>query len=263
MGGQGLNHRVGAAASEQAHAVIIDGTRVELVLRRSARRSFALQVDQRGARVAVPLRTSLNEVDRFVHSHGRWLLDRLQAQAQTPAAPRLAVEDGGELPLFGQPLGLRLGEGRRPQWRPKADGGEELVLPVAGDPVRALLRALQVRALAWYRGRVEEYCHRLQLPVPAVRLSNAQTRWGSCSSRSGIRLHWRLIHLPPALIDYVVAHEVAHLVEMNHSPRFWGVVETLYPAWRTARAQLRAAAATLPVIGAHHAADRGRIEQED
>ena len=241
---------------------MIDGTRVELVLRRSARRSFALQVDHRGARVAVPLRTSLYEVDRFVRSHGRWLLDRLQARAQTPAAPRLAVEDGGELPLFGRALALRVAEGRRTHWRLRPDGGEELVLPAGIDPTRALLRALQARALAWYRGRVEEYCHRLQLPVPAVRLSNAQTRWGSCSSRSGIRLHWRLIHLPPALIDYVVAHEVAHLVEMNHSPRFWAVVEALYPAWRTARAQLRAAAATLPLIGVRHAGDSDPIGEQ-
>jgi hypothetical protein len=122
------------------------------------------------------------------------------------------------------------------------------MLPTAVDTQRALVRALQARALAWYHGRVEECCHRLALPVPPVRLSNARTRWGSCSVRSGIRLHWRLVHLRPALIDYVVAHEVAHLLEMNHSPRFWAVVERLYPGWREARAQLREATATLPVL---------------
>ena len=84
--------------------------------------------------------------------------------------------------------------------------------------------------------------------MPAVGLSNARTRWGSCSSLSGIRLHWRLIHLPLPLIDYVVAHEVAHLVEMNHSPRFWSVVESLYPGHVAARKALRQAAAALPSI---------------
>jgi predicted metal-dependent hydrolase len=83
-----------------------------------------------------------------------------------------------------------------------------------------------------------------------VRLSSARTRWGSCSARSGIRLHWRLIHCPPALIDYVVAHEVAHLVEMNHSPRFWAVVGSLYPDWSAARLRLHEAARTLPLIEA-------------
>ena len=255
--------RGGAAVQEQAHSLIIEGTRVDLVLRRSARRSFALQVDHRGARVAVPLRTPLGEVERFVHSHGRWLLDRLQARAAARPSPVLDVVDGATVPLFGRALTLRLREGRITRWRPLTDDREELLLPTAVDPLRALLRALQARALAWYRGRIEEYCHRLGLPVPAVRLSNARTRWGSCSSRSGIRLHWRLVHLPPALIDYVVAHEVAHLVEMNHSPRFWAVVERLYPDWRSARAALSQASASLPVIAAAPATDTGTFEQED
>lgn len=251
------------AVQEQAHSLVIEGTRVDLVLRRSARRSFALQVDHRGARVAVPLRTPLGEVERFVHSHGRWLIERLRARAAASPAPALEVVDGASVALFGEPLTLRLHEGRSTRWRPLADGGEELLLPTAVDPQRALLRALQARALTWYRGRVEEYCHRLGVPVPPLRLSSARTRWGSCSRRSGIRLHWRLIHLPPALIDYVVAHEVAHLVEMNHSPRFWAVVERLYPDWRVARTALRRASASLPVIAAAPGSDTGSFEQED
>lgn len=248
--------------SEQAHTLVIEGTRVELVLRRSARRSFALQVDHRGARVAAPLRAPLGEVERFVHSHGRWLLDRLRARAAAPQPVAFQVADGVSLPLFGRPLVLRLAPGRTARWRLRPEGGEELVLPTVGDVQRALVRALRVRALDWYRGRVEECCHRLGVPQPAVRLSSAATRWGSCSSRSGIRLHWRLIHLERVLIDYVVAHEVAHLVEMNHSPRFWAVVERICPGWRAARAGLRAAAATLPVI-ASAATDRGEFDRED
>ena len=166
-----------AAAQEQAHSLVIEGTRVELVLRRSARRSFALQVDHRGARVAVPLRAPLGEVERFVHSHGRWLLDRLQARAAARPLPLLDVVDGATVPLFGRALTLRLRVGRLTRWHPLTDVHEELLLPTAVDPLRALLRALQARALAWYRGRVEEYCHRLDLPMPAVRLSTARTRW--------------------------------------------------------------------------------------
>ncbi|WP_287364717.1 SprT family zinc-dependent metalloprotease [Thauera sp.] len=227
------------------------------------RRSFALQVDHRGARVSVPLRTPMVEVERFVRGHGAWLLDRLRRSADRPQAPTLVPADGVELPLFGRPLRLRYAETRRVQWRLAADGVEELHLPSAVDATLAVRKALQARALAWYRGRVEEFCHRLGLPVPPVRLSSARTRWGSCSSLSGIRLHWRLIHLVPELIDYVVAHEVAHLREMNHSPRFWAVVESVYPAWREARARLRAAALTLPVIGPAEAADAGFIDSED
>ena len=86
-----------AAASEEPHSLLVEGTRVDLVLRRSARRSFTLQVDHRGARVSVPLRTPLGEVERFVHSHGSWLLDRLRARALAPQPPRLEVAEGVRL----------------------------------------------------------------------------------------------------------------------------------------------------------------------
>ena len=72
----------------------------------------------------------------------------------------------------------------------------------------------------------------------AVKLTNARTEWGSCNHKGEIRLNWRLIHLPPSLAQYVVAHEVAHLVELNHSPRFWAVVEALFPGHVHARREI-------------------------
>lgn len=236
------------AAQEQTHRVTLGDTAVELVLRRSARRSFALQVDHRGARVAVPLRTPLGEVDRFVHQHAEWLLERLRRRAEHPVAAPLQVREGTCLPVLGERVTLRLHDGRTARWGTMADGAEVLFVPFAADPAGAVVRALKARALARFVERVGEYCARLGVVAPPVRLSNARTRWGSCSSRSGIRLHWRLIHLPPALSDYVVAHEVAHLREMNHSRRFWAVVGDLYPGWRSARAELRAAVRELPEI---------------
>src|SRR5437870_5395105 len=81
-----------------------------------------------------------------------------------------------------------------------------------------------------------------------VAVSNARKQWGVCTEGGAIRLSWRLVHVEPRLADYVVAHEVAHLVEMNHSRRFWALVARLYPGWREARERLELAAATLPVM---------------
>lgn len=227
----------------------VHGRELAYVLRRSARRSFALQVDARGVRVAAPLPARLDEVERFIAGHAGWLLDKLSQQAARAARQVFEAVDGAAFPLLGASCRLRVGgRGRTVRWRLAADGVEELLVGEAAEPRAALVRGLKQRALAWFGGRVAEYCHRLGLPRPSVRLSSARTRWGSCSAASGIRLHWRLIHLPPALIDYVVAHEVAHLVHMDHSPRFWAVVEQLYPQWKSARAALRAAAAELPRI---------------
>ncbi|AVZ79773.1 M48 family peptidase [Zoogloeaceae bacteirum Par-f-2] len=248
--------------SEQVRRIVLEGRDIVYRLRRSARRTLALQVDAQGVRVAVPQHCTTAEAERFVAAHGRWLLGKLDALAARPRPRRFVAEDGARFALLGQPCRLRLAGTRRgARWRVGEDGHEELVLPAATpDAAAALIRALQRRALSWFAGRVAEYCYRLGVAAPAVRLSSARTRWGSCSRLSGIRLHWRLIHLDPALADYVVAHEVAHLVEMNHSSRFWSLVEAIYPDWRAARRQLRAAAATLPEIAT---GDDLSIDQED
>jgi predicted metal-dependent hydrolase len=251
-----------ALPPEEQRRISLEGREIPYRLRRSARRTLALQVDARGVRVAVPLYCTAGEAEGFVATHGRWLLAKLDAIAARPQPNRFAAVEGARFPLLGQTCRLRLdGSGRSVRWRAGGDGLEELVLPAsAAEPAAVLVRALRQRAQAWFAGRVAEYCHRLDLAVPPVRLSSARTRWGSCSRVSGIRLHWRLIHLEPALADYVVAHEVAHLVEMNHSPRFWSVVESVYPDWREARRQLRAAAAGLPAIAP---GDDHPINQED
>src|SRR5438552_2182080 len=103
-------------------------------------------------------------------------------------------------------------------------------------------------------GRIVDYSfsrrrrRTLGLPAPRVALSSARSQWGICSEDGSIRLSWRLVHLDPALADYVIAHEVAHLAELNHSKRFWSLVARLYPEWREARERLELAGASLPLF---------------
>lgn len=209
-----------------------------------------MRIDHRGLTVGVPLRVGLREAEAFIRSHAEWVVDKLHARPQPQPVERFDPVDGAALPVLGEAWQLRVGRGNnRVLWHEQ--GPErilELALRAGADARQLLLRGLQQRSLELFTNRVEAFCLRLGRPMPAVGLSNARTRWGSCSSLSGIRLHWRLIHLPLPLIDYVVAHEVAHLVEMNHSPRFWSVVESLYPGHVAARKALRQAAAALPSI---------------
>jgi predicted metal-dependent hydrolase len=88
---------------------------------------------------------------------------------------------------------------------------------------------LREEALRLVVPKAAEFASRLERAAPPLRISNARSEWGSCNHRGEIRLNWRLAQLPPELADYVVAHEVAHLVELNHSSRFWAVVEALMP----------------------------------
>ena len=98
---------------------------------------------------------------------------------------------------------------------------------------------LQREARMLFAERAEHYARKLGVVVKRVSLSSARTRWGSASADGSIRLHWRLMHFSLDIIDYVVAHELAHLREMNHSPAFWDVVRSILPEYEPARDHLR------------------------
>jgi predicted metal-dependent hydrolase len=224
------------------------GRAVSYVLRHSRRKSLGIRIDQRGVRVAAPLRMPQRLIDAFLDQHGDWVLRTLDDWASRPVAPSLSLADGSQVPVLGAPWRIEVLAGRRGvRWLEPAAGAPVLQLGVpAGRSVhRAALAALEARALEDFSARVARHADRIGRVAPPVRLTRARTRWGSCSARA-IRLHWRLIHLEPALIDYVVAHEVAHLVHMNHSPAFWAVVEELHPGAGEARRRLREAGAALP-----------------
>ena len=220
----------------------------ECRVRWSARRTLALQVDARGVHVFAPHGLSLARLEAFVQARRDWLRTQLARRAEAPPAPPVPDENvahGSTFSLLGKTARIvRDSPFRRPRWSEDADGAPVLLLPAAytdEQARRARLRCIAERALTDFTARVAHYCARLQLAPPPVRLTRARSRWGSCSACSGIRLNLRLAHLAPHLIDYVVAHEVAHLREMNHSPRFWAIVASLYPDWQRARRELRRA----------------------
>lgn len=214
--------------------VTIQGQRVAYFLRRSRRRTIGLTVDHRGLRVGAPLGASLSAIESLIFQHGEWVLKRLSHWQQFSAQ---TLKDGSIVAYLGGPLRLDFPQGlKRSRW---GEGCLQLVLAPGQEPEAALMRALKPKARALFLERLGHYVERMGLTTPDLLLSSAQTRWGSCNSRGEIRLNWRLIHLDVSLIDYVVVHELAHLQEMNHSPRFWAVVEQFYPDWRQARAALK------------------------
>lgn len=113
----------------------------------------------------------------------------------------------------------------------------------------ALVAWLKRTALEAFTPRAGHFAARLGLAAPPVTLSSARSQWGNCDRKGRIRIAWRLVHVAPRLADYVIAHEVAHLVELNHSRRFWTTLKSLYPDCRKARRELHLAAAAIPHIG--------------
>lgn len=241
--------RLPPPAARASHHIILAGRIVAYSLRRDRRR-LAMRIDERGLAVGAPRQVPLADIEAFVRGHAAWVLEKLDEHAARAVLRHLPIHDGARLPLLGAEVRVRVTAGANRGYWTTGENGGELWLAARPSADLSLLarRALQRRALEHFQPRLIEMAARIGRAPPPLRLSSARTRWGSCSARSGIRLNWRLIHLSPATINYVIAHEVAHLVEMNHGPRFWSLVESLYPDWRAARATLKREGAALPLI---------------
>lgn len=206
-------------------------------LRRSGRRrTLGLTVTTREVRIHAPSWTPRAEIERYVLQQHEWLRrtwTRMQARTpQTAAVPASEVRYLGRVlrldirpSLFGDVR--RHGDILRVHLPPGTDVGAQ---------IRVWLLARAERLLAW---RLERIARRLGHAPSRFALSNAQTQWGSCTRRGHIRLNWRLVQAPLTLIDYVAAHELAHLVHLDHSPRFWAKVAALCPDALARRAELR------------------------
>ncbi|WP_077034024.1 M48 family metallopeptidase [Pelomonas sp. KK5] len=220
--------------------------RVQYELKRARRRSIGFIVGADGLRVSAPRWLPQAAIDSALVHKSDWILRKLVEQrerAQRLQASRIEWRDGATMPYLGEPLRLVL----RPEQSGVTldeEGGALLVggLPQAAaeEQIRDTVQAwLQRRAKAFFEPRCQHYAAELGVTMKQLRLSSAQTRWGSASADGSIRLHWRLIHYAPSIIDYVVAHELAHLREMNHSPRFWDLVRSVMPDFEEARGRLK------------------------
>lgn len=228
---------------------LLGGRPVQFRFQRRRRRSIGIKVSEHGLSVAAPLRAPWREIEGFLHEKADWILEKLDAREAAGKPRTIYGETGESLPLHGREVVLVVSQARRAVALVDGELHVRLPEPERRGTVRALLIAwLKARALETLAPRVDHYAARVSLPAPPLKLSNARSQWGVCMASGRIRLSWRLVHLDPELADYVVAHEVAHLVELNHSERFWALVEWLYPHWREARERIERDAASLPKI---------------
>lgn len=210
--------------------------------RRSRRLILTLDAAEGVFRLTLPRRVPLAEGLDFAAEKRRWILDRLdELPPRTPFAP------GAVVPVLGKPHRIvHVPEARRGVWRQAG------TIHVSGHPEHVARRVrdhLCREARSELGDRAREKAGRVGRPLARVSLRDPRTRWGSCSSDGAISLSWRLILAPAEVLDYVVAHEVAHLVHRDHGPGFWRLVAELTPAVRGPRRWLRAHGAELHRYG--------------
>lgn len=225
-----------SAAEDGSRRTALPDIGVPVAIRVSPRaRRMALRIDPAGRRVelvlprGVPERTGL----RFLAAKRGWIEARLAALPQS-----VPFVEGATVPLLGVPHRIRreLDPAAPPV---KIADGE---IRVRGDPAHAARRVrdhLVAAARAELAPRARRLAARLGRDVERVSVRDTKSRWGSCSGGGNLSFSWRLILAPEAVLDYVVAHEVAHLAEMNHGPRFWRLVERLMPGSAAPRAWLK------------------------
>jgi predicted metal-dependent hydrolase len=232
--------------------IVLQGQRVAYEFRVARRRSIGFSVGLEGLSVRAPRWVRRADVDEALHERAHWILDKLAEQrerAQRLEAARVQWREGASIPFLGEPVVLVID----PRVAGAALDAESQGLPglprrvlrvgLPHDVSAAQLREavqgwLQRQALRVFKERSAHFASRLGVRVRRLSLSSAATRWGSASADGAIWLHWRLIHFTLPVIDYVVAHELAHLREMNHSRAFWDVVRSVVPDYQRARRTL-------------------------
>ena len=227
----------------------IDGVPVTVTVRVNARaRSYRLSLPHSGGPLlTLPPHGKWAEAEAFLLRHHNWLAARIK---RAPEATSFAA--GSVVPLRG--VDHRIVATGRVRGRVEvADDGGQPILLVPGDPAhqaRRLTDWLKEQAQADLEMRSAHHAARLGVSIKAIKLREQSSRWGSCSSSGNINYNWRLIMAPPFVLDYVAAHEVAHLVEMNHSAAFWATVKRTLPEMEKGRAWLKAHGRQLMAHGA-------------
>jgi len=232
---------VRTAPDVQTRRVRLAGEAVDYRLIRAPRRSIGMQIGLDGLTVRASRRIALREIEQALEERAAWILRTLAAWTarRREVLPR-EWKSGARILFRGCELALAVHPSR------SRSVAADLFHLTVRHPAPADERAVAAFVARWLQDeaqrtvmpRVAAYAQRIRAPLPPTRLSNARSEWGSCNHRGEIRLSWRLVHLPPQLADYVIAHEVAHLVELNHSRQFWAVVESLFPGHAAARRAL-------------------------
>ncbi|WP_426393211.1 M48 family metallopeptidase [Variovorax sp. R-27] len=242
------------AHPQATREVVLGSARVAYEFKRGKRKTIGFLVGAEGLSVRAPRWVALRDVDAAIHEKSDWILRKLTETQQRHArveATRIEWKDGAGFPFLGEPVVMRLD----PKHGFASVGGTlDDVVEEGGPRVLRLAVAQnaepsQIRdaAQAWlmrqarklFIERLDHFAPLLGVQWQKLSLSNASTRWGSASADGSIRLNWRLIHFRLSVIDYVVAHELAHLRVMDHSHRFWETVESVVPDYDLLRRQLK------------------------
>ena len=215
---------------------------MEYVLKRSKRKTIAIHIIGGAVEVRAPLKMPGRDIDSYVESKKQWIMGKLPRSCeQAEKKKAFNLDYGDKIALLGDEYAITARDG---EFLVGFDG-EVFYMPPGLNTAQIkyccvkIYRNMAKKYLPW---RVDAYAGQGQMCVKptAVKISNAKKRWGSCSSKRSLNFSWRLMMADEDVADYVVVHELAHMLEMNHSKMFWDIVEEILPDYREREKRLRA-----------------------
>lgn len=225
------------------HTLILpSGDQLYYQLERRQRRTVGLKITPTGLVIHAPKRISQSHLESLIVLKADWIRKKLDALSANQIPP-LQWQNGEQLLLLGNNITLAIKQDTRSRAVDCSFGVLQVAIPnhnEAAAVARKVVQWYKKQAMTDFPRRLALFSTKLGVAIPALFLSNARSRWGSCNSKKEIRLNWRLLQAPPHLINYVICHELAHLIEMNHSAKFWAVVASIYPDYKVAEKELKA-----------------------
>jgi predicted metal-dependent hydrolase len=220
---------------------LANGETISYLLEHRPRRTVGLKITADGLVVHAPKRIFAFQLNQILQDKSGWILDKLKARAANQVN---AIEwvDGEHLLYLGQDIQLSIVKNRSNKAIFLDANTLIMATPTPDNHAlihRKVVQWYQKQAMADFARRLTILATKLGVPTPPLTLSNAKSRWGSCNSRGEVRLNWRLLQASPSIINYVICHELAHLKQMNHSAKFWAVVESLFSDYKQAENALK------------------------
>ncbi|MBT6356127.1 M48 family metallopeptidase [Methylophilaceae bacterium] len=218
---------------------LINNESLDYQLIKKSKKTLSLKISENGLVVSAPLFMSEKKINQLVISKIKWIKKKLELIE--PQKNKLFIKNRASFDLLGKEIKITLLDGNNKiEW---VDENNLKIFFKDQDDQKKLktffIKWLKEIALDYFSQRAYEISKLYAIPSNSILLSNAKSRWGTCNSKTEVRINWRLIQADPYVVDYVICHEFAHLTHMNHSRNFWNLVEKLCPNYKLAENYLK------------------------
>jgi len=218
---------------------LINNESLDYQLIKKSKKTLSLKISENGLVVSAPLFMSEKKINQLVISKIKWIKKKLELIE--PQKNKIFIKNRASFDLLGKEIKITLLDGNNKiEW---VDENNLKIFFKDQDDQKKLktffIKWLKEIALDYFSQRAYEISKLYAIPSNSILLSNAKSRWGTCNSKTEVRINWRLIQADPYVVDYVICHEFAHLTHMNHSRNFWNLVEKLCPNYKLAENYLK------------------------